>query len=269
MTRQGCPGRVPGSARRVGLALRDTAAGLLLLWPLLVGWSFFDPFHEHVEKGNRTAEAGEAEQAIEQYDEASRVDPANPIPDYNRGVVRAREGDAEGALDAFRRASAAGDASLAADALFNEGNVHLESQEFEPAIDSYLKSLDLAPTDPDARRNLEIALQRLQEQQQQQQQQQDQQEQDDQDQDQEEQQEQQPQDPEDDQQPQDEEPSQQDEPSPDEPETPEDQQPQPQEDQLSREDAERLLNAVQSDELKTLEQMQERPAQPGVVINDW
>ncbi len=260
MSRRFRPERSARSAPRVGIAL-------VLLAPWLAAWSFFDPFHEHVEKGNRSTEASETEAALQHYDEAARVDPSSPIPDYNRGLAQARDGDTESALDSFKRASAAGDASIAADALFNEGNVHLEAEQYEPAIDSYLRSLDLDPEDPDARRNLEIALQKLQEQQQQQQQQEQQQ---DQESDDEQDQEQEPQDPSDESQ--DEEQEQQPQPDdsrPEEEEAPQEPQPQPQEDRLSREDAERLLNAVQSDELQTLEQLQEQQVQPGVVVNDW
>ncbi len=60
--------------------------GFLAL-PLLVGWSFFDPFHEHVENGNRNGEKGEADAALQHYGEAARVDPSSPIPDFNRGIV--------------------------------------------------------------------------------------------------------------------------------------------------------------------------------------
>lgn len=253
--------------RRVAVRRRLRGAVLVLAaFPLLTGWSFFDPFHANVEKGNREAEAGEADKAIERYDEAAKVDPSSPIPDFNRGIVLSEKGDVEKALDSFRAASASEDPEVAADALYNMGNVYMQGEQYEPAIDSYLKSLDLDPVDADARRNFELALRKLQEQQQQQQQQQDQ----DQDQDQNEDQNQ-------DQKPQD---DQEQEPQEDEqqqsPDQPQDQQeeepqeqPQPEEEKLSREDAERLLNAVQSDELKVLEQLQQKEPPKGVVTRDW
>ena len=159
-----------------GVAAR-LRAGLLLagLVPWLAGWSFFDPFHENVEKGNRAATEGQADEALQRYGEAARVDPSSAIPDFNRGRVLAQQGETDAALDAFRAASASGDAAIAADALYNLGNVQLEAQEYEAAIESFLQSLDLDPGDADARRNLEIALARLEEQQQQEEQEQDQQ----------------------------------------------------------------------------------------------
>ena len=102
---------------------------LLLATPLLVGWSFFDPFHENVEKGNRKAEAGEADEALTRYEEAAKVDPSSPIPDFNRGIVLSEKGDVEQALDAFRAATASEDPAVAADALYNMGNVYLQGEQ--------------------------------------------------------------------------------------------------------------------------------------------
>ena len=57
-------------------------------------------------------------------------------------------------------------------------------------------------------------------------------------------------------------------------EDPEDEQPEPRpeqdEEKMSREDAERLLNAVQTDELKVLQQLQDQDEESeGVVVDDW
>jgi tetratricopeptide (TPR) repeat protein len=237
---------------------------LLLVAPLLVAWSFFDPFHENVEKGNRAAEAGTAAEALERYEEAARVEPGSPIPDFNRGIVLGAEGEADAARDAYLAAAAAEDPAIAADALYNLGNLHLARNEFEPAIDSYLRSLDLDPEDAEARRNLEIALQRQEEQQQQQQDQQQQDQEQDQEQD-EEQDQQQPQEPE---EPSEDEQQQNETPQPQEEEQEPEQEPQPEE-RFTREDAERLLNAIQSDELKVLEQLQPEQPSPGDSPYDW
>jgi len=244
-----------------------SAIVVLAAAPALTGWSFFDPFHENVEKGNKAADTGENDAALDRYGEAARVDPSSPIPDFNRGIVLSKKGDTDQALDAFRAAAASEDPAVASDALYNLGNVYMEGQQFEPAIDAYLKSLDLDPRDEDARRNFEIALRRLQEQQQQQQEQQQQQQQDKKDDDRKD--EQQPDQPKD----QPDERNQEESPSPDDQENqeepPSEEQPPPQEDRLSREDAERLLNAVQSDELKVLEQLQQKQPPQGGVDRDW
>jgi tetratricopeptide (TPR) repeat protein len=230
-----------------------------LALPLLVGWSFFDPFHENVEKGNRAAAEGASEEALRRYSEAARVDPGSPIPDFNRGLVLAEQEDAGAAEDAYRAAAASEDTAIAADALYNLGNLHFGNGEYQPAVDSYLESLDLDPGDADARRNLEIALKRLEEQQQQQQQQ-----------DQQDQQQQQDQEPQDEQKEDGQPPEDPSEPQENEqPEEEPGEQPPPPEEQFTREDAERLLNAIQTDELKVLEQLKPDQEAPGVTANDW
>ncbi len=217
-----------------------------------------------VEEGNDAAVAEEDAVAIESYGEAASLDPSSPIPDFNRGLVLSRGEDPEAARDAFLGASAADEPAVAADALYNLGNLHFDSQEFGPAIESYLKSLDIDPRDGDARRNLELAVRRLEEQQQQQQEQQ-RQEKDDSGEGEEEQ--------ESPSSEPDSTSSDQDEAPPEEPDDSESDQPSPEsapEDRLSREDAERLLNAVQTEELKVLEQLQENDGEPkGGVIHDW
>ena len=53
-----------------------SAALLLAVWPLLAGWSFFDPFHKNVEQGNKDAEAGETDAALQEigYSDAGEED---------------------------------------------------------------------------------------------------------------------------------------------------------------------------------------------------
>lgn len=237
---------------------------VLALAPLALGWSFFDPFHKHVEEGNRKAKAGDAPAAVEQYDGAARVDPSSPIPDFNKGVALAKGGDAAAARDALLAAAASQDAGIAADALYNLGNVYLEGQQYGEAVDSYLKSLDLDPADPDARRNLEIALRQLQQQQQQQPQQQQQQ--DDPEQGEDGQQQQQPQEQGDEPPP---EPQPQENEEPQSEPTPQDSTQAPRPERFSREDAERLLNAIQGDELKVLDQLRDQDPEPGPSTHDW
>ncbi len=246
---------------------------LLLVAALLSlgGWSFFDPFHKWVEKGNDAAAEGKDEDALTYYGEAAREKPSSPIPDFNSGIVHARQGEADPAKSDFLAAAASPDPEIAADALYNLGNVLLQEKDARGAVEAYLRSLDLDADDADARRNLELAVQMLEQQeqqpQQQEQQQQEQPKQDEQDEE-GEQQQQQP-----DESPPNEEDSQNESPQADEDQQ-EEEEPEerelPPEERLSREDAERLLNAIESDELKLLEQLHDKdePSQ-GVGGNDW
>ncbi len=264
-----------------------TARGALVVVCTLVlgGWSFYDPFHEHVEKGNKKAREQKPDEALGRYDAASKEAPSSPIPDYNRALVLAREGRVAEAKQAFEAAQAAPDTSIAADAHYNFGNLLLEQKDSKGAIEQYLRSLDLDPSDPDARRNLEIAMRRLEEEQQQQQQSQQNENSKEKD--------EQKDSPSRDQDSS--ESEKKDEPSSDPKENPqqkdqnqeppenapdsssspgEETPPQPSssaplEGRLSREDAARLLNAIQSDELRVLRKLEDKKGQAGEVANDW
>jgi tetratricopeptide (TPR) repeat protein len=244
-----------------------TALGALgILWaiPLLGGWSFFDPFFENVEKGNAAAEGGDDAAALEHYERAAEAVPSSPVPDFNRGIVLARGEDPAPARDAFLGAAAAEDSEIAADALYNLGNVHFDHEEYGRAIEAYLKSLDLDSEDGDARRNLELAVRRLQEQQQQPQPQpQPEESENEEDEDRPE-----PTPPDEPSEGQDESPTPEEEPEDEEPPD-STRQPRPEE-RMSREDAERLLNAVETEELKVLEQLQPSEEESrGVARDDW
>ena len=250
----------------------------------LCGWSFFDPFHEHVEKGNHDAKKGSPADALGHYETAGKLVPASPIPDFNRGIVLSQKGEVDQARSAFEAAQAANDIHIAADAHYNLGNLLLQKDDTDGAIEQYLRSLDLDPADPDARRNLEIAIRRKQEQQQQQQQQQQkdpsQKDQDkkqqDQDQKKNENGEKKDQDQKNPDSGKKDEQQQQQNPSPEKqdeqkPENPGEngESPLRPEEQLSKEDAARLLNAIQNDELKVLRALEEKKEQSGAVGNDW
>ncbi|HET9886523.1 MAG TPA: tetratricopeptide repeat protein [bacterium] len=250
------------------------------LW-FLCGWSFFDPFHAHVEKGNHEAKKGKPSGALEHYEAAGKLAPASPIPDFNRGIVYSQEGNVDQARSAFEAAQASEDQGIAADAHYNLGNLLLQKDDAAGAIDQYLRSLDLDPSDPDARRNLEIAVRRKEEQQQQQkndpsakdqdkkQQEQDQQK--DESGEKKDQEQQKPDQGKKDEKKPPQDPSQQDQQQ-QQPENPGDKQESPPlrpEEQLSKEDAARLLNAIQNDELKVLRALEEKKGQEGAVGNDW
>lgn len=135
----------------------------------------FDPLqkvYRRNRQGNRSFEQGDLEAALRDYAEAQGLAPDDPRLLYNMGNVLAGQGKAEEALRAFERAAGATDRTVARDARFNEGLLRMGQEDFEGAVGSFGRSLVLDPTDAEARRNLELALRRLQEQQQQQQQQQ-------------------------------------------------------------------------------------------------
>ena len=127
---------------------------------------------------------------------------------------------------------------IESDAYYNLGNTYMAQEKYAEAFDSYKKSLKTNPKNEDARYNLEYARWKMiqQQQQQQQNQQQDNQQKQDQEQKQDQQQQQQ---------------NQQQE---------QQQQQQQQQQQMSKEDAERMLKALENQEKKTMEDINDKKA---------
>ena len=140
---------------------------------------------------------------------------------------------------------------IESDAYYNLGNTYMAQEKYAEAFDSYKKSLKTNPKNEDARYNLEYARWKMiqQQQQQQQNQQQDNQQKQDQEQKQDQQQQQQNQQ-QDQQQQQDQKQDQQQE----------QQQQQQQQQQMSKEDAERMLKALENQEKKTMEDINDKKA---------
>ncbi len=123
-----------------------------------------------VEEGNRLYGQGRFDEALRLYDKALEAAPGEPAILYNKGNALYRRGEFDKAYDAYRQAFSAGDRTLAQGARFNAGNSHFARENWEDAIRNYHEALRLDPTDVEAKRNLELALRRLQEQEEQQQQ---------------------------------------------------------------------------------------------------
>ena len=236
-------------------------AGLLLASMIS---PFGGPAHRKTEKANRDYIEERYEEALRSYTEAQVDAPEAPELYYDIGNVLYRQGDYEGASEAYQRALLTAGDGLVPDVAYNLGNARFQQQEFQEAIDSYQRALESQPADVDAKRNLELALQALQQQQQQPQDSEEDGEQQEQPQDQQQQQEQQPpDDQQDEQQPQPQPGEGQEEPEP----SPSDPQQQEQEqageesrggETLSREEAERLLDSLAEEEQKNLRDAQRR-----------
>ncbi len=125
--------------------------------------------HKLTEEGNRAFEEGRLEEALKAYTEAQVHAPESPELFYDVGNVLYRQGDYVAAQEAFERAVQAASDELRADALFNTGNALFQQEDYEGAIERYRDVLGVDPEDADAKRNLELALRRMQQQEQQQQ----------------------------------------------------------------------------------------------------
>ena len=208
-----------------------------------------DKMHGRIAEGNRRYDAGDHEEALNQYRQAQELDSTHIVPHFNAGGALYRLGRfPEGTQEFLRSASSPTD-SIVAMSYYNLGNSMFKAGDFKSAAEAYKRSLLIDPEDGDAKFNLELAMKMMQQQQQQQEQQEQQ---DQQDQQQNEQQQQQQQEQQEEQQ-QEQEQRQQQAPS-----------------QITPEDLERILAAIEASDKNTQEEMLKKASKRRTVTGkDW
>ena len=202
-----------------------------------------------VEEGNRLYAEGRLAEALQEYTRAQELAPGSEAVHYNTGNVLYRQGEFDKAYAEYRQAFSALEPSLAQGARFNAGNSHFARENWPEAIRNYQEALRLDPNDVDSKRNLELALMKMQHEPQPQQPQQGQQ----------------------DQQQQENEQDQQDQPQDRQQEHDQEDQPAPRDQQqeqrssaqdkekLSREEAMRILDALKEQDRPPKEQLKVQP----------
>ncbi len=117
-----------------------------------------------LDDGNEAFVQGNFRDALQSYRKAEVAAPDEPEPYYNTGNALIRQQENEDAARHLQQALKTADPELAADIAFNLGNAHYEDGDFDAAVAAYIESLRFDPGAPDAKHNLELALQRVQEQ---------------------------------------------------------------------------------------------------------
>ena len=127
---------------------------------LLISWLTFwrdTNSHAATARGAKAFTQKKYPAAVDAFRKANTIAPT-PARAFNLGTaeIAANKGEAGAAtLGAAMR-----DPSLRADALYNRGNAALAANAYDYAIRDYADSLKIRPSDPAAKRNLEIALRR-------------------------------------------------------------------------------------------------------------
>ncbi|MDE6193182.1 MAG: tetratricopeptide repeat protein [Muribaculaceae bacterium] len=128
-----------------------------------------------VDKGNKLFRGGNYLEAGEVYQQALKVEPGSKEALYNLGLTYIRRASAAQS-DSLRQQLAKAGAEamqavaqavrekpeLAADAIFNLGNLAFNSEDYGQAVEMYKQSLRIRPEDEKTRRNLRIAQKKLQ-----------------------------------------------------------------------------------------------------------
>jgi len=97
--------------------------------------------------------------ATNAFAQANALKPS-PAAAFNLGTAQIANGKREAGSATLEKAMR--DRGLRADALYNRGNSALAANAYDYAIRDYIETLKLRPSDAQAKRNLEIALQKKQ-----------------------------------------------------------------------------------------------------------
>ncbi|MDD5304208.1 MAG: VWA domain-containing protein [Elusimicrobia bacterium] len=143
------------AARAAALA---ALAGLLLAAPASAATA-----ESALRAGNGLYGRGKYEAALERYGEAAAKKPKDPRPSFNAGDALYRLEKLEDATAMYESVAARKDlpAAARAAALYNLGDARYKGNDFTGAASAFRASLTLSPSDPDARRNLAVALKKL------------------------------------------------------------------------------------------------------------
>jgi tetratricopeptide (TPR) repeat protein len=222
-----------------------------------------------IKKGNGLYKDGKFGEAEMTYREGQSGGADAFISGFNLGDALFKQERYEEAASAFQSLpNLTDDKEQKAAAYHNLGNSYMKTKKYQEGVDAYKQSLRNNPSDLETKYNLAYAkrmLQQQQEQEQQQDQNKDQDKKDDQKQDQQKQDEQKDQEKKDEEQKQDQ--QQQDQQKQDE-----QKEQQPKEGEISKEDAERTLDALDQDEKKIRDRLEEQKIKKGVKGNiekDW
>lgn len=120
---------------------------------------YADTFKGRMNQGNRFYKRKNYSDALQNYEKAGQISPSDIRANFNKGTALYRLKEWDGAKEEFQKSSLGKDKQMAAKSLYNLGNSYFQKGQYGEAVQSYQQSLKLNPTDPDAKFNLQLALQ--------------------------------------------------------------------------------------------------------------
>ena len=131
-----------------------------LLGLLAAGWlaEALASTHGDIDAGVAAYNAGDSEAALTSYAAAEADLGERPEIHFNRGLALLAKDDKEGARKAFEHGTESEFSAVHASAEYQLGNLELDAEAFDAAIERYTKCLKLQPDHQNAKWNLELAL---------------------------------------------------------------------------------------------------------------
>jgi Ca-activated chloride channel family protein len=131
-----------------------------LLGLLAAGWlaEALASTHGDIDAGVAAYNAGDSEAALTSYAAAEADLGERPEIHFNKGLALLAKDDKEGARKAFEHGTESEFSAVHASAEYELGNLELDAEAFDAAIERYTKCLKLKPDHANAKWNLELAL---------------------------------------------------------------------------------------------------------------
>lgn len=131
-----------------------------LLGLIAAGWlaEALASTHGDIDAGVAAYNAGDSEAALTSYAAAEADLGERPEIHFNKGLALLAKDDKEGARKAFEHGTESEFSAVHASAEYQLGNLELDAEAFDAAIERYTKCLKLKPDHANAKWNLELAL---------------------------------------------------------------------------------------------------------------
>src|SRR5699024_4433906 len=132
---------------------------------ILIAVLLADPTPEVAREANEAYESGNFEKAVTLYQQAIEDNPDNAKLYYNLASAQAKAGNTEEAIRNYEQfKSMSENPERTAMANYDIGNIFVENEQWEQAVDYYKKSLRHISDDSDAKYNYELAQKKIREQ---------------------------------------------------------------------------------------------------------
>jgi tetratricopeptide (TPR) repeat protein len=136
---------------------------LALIFVATTGQIWHDKVSRKNAEGNALYDQKNFPAALDKYVEANDGKAHRQELTYNLANAFYQQKKYQEALKELEKALASGNSSLNEKIHFNRGNTFFQMGKYQEAIEAYKKTLELDPSDKEAKHNLELALKKLQE----------------------------------------------------------------------------------------------------------
>ncbi len=116
---------------------------------------------EYLLKGNAAYKSGDFQEAIGNYKEALRLQPANEVARFNFANALQQQKQASLAAEEYEKIIANKSSGIKPAAYYNLALADIQNQKLLPAIIRFKEALKLNPSDTETRENLQLALNQL------------------------------------------------------------------------------------------------------------